>query len=134
MSNTDETLVSAAIAAMDRAYAPYSKFPVGAAILDETGAIHVGANVENAAYPVGNCAEASAIAAMVMAGQSRIVKVAVAGGDGGLLCTPCGACRQRIREFAGPDTPVMVCGPDGLQRIFTLGGLLPESFGPENLA
>ena len=134
MADTDQKLINAAIAAMGRAYAPYSKFPVGAAILDETGAIHIGANVENAAYPVGNCAEASAIAAMVMAGQKRIVKIAVAGGDGDLLCTPCGACRQRIREFAGQDTPVMVCGPDGMQRIFTLGELLPESFGPENLA
>ena len=134
MADTDQKLINAAIAAMGRAYAPYSKFPVGAAILDETGTIHIGANVENAAYPVGNCAEASAIAAMVMAGQKRIVKIAVAGGDGDLLCTPCGACRQRIREFAGQDTPVMVCGPDGMQRMFTLGELLPESFGPENLA
>ena len=134
MADTDQKLIKAAIAAMGRAYAPYSNFPVGAAILDETGAIHIGANVENAAYPVGNCAEASAIAAMVMAGQKRIVKIAVAGGDGDLLCTPCGACRQRIREFGGTDTPVMVCGPDGMQRLFTLGALLPESFGPENLA
>lgn len=134
MADTDQKLINAAIAAMGHAYAPYSKFPVGAAILDEAGAIHIGANVENAAYPVGNCAEASAIAAMVMAGQKRIVKIAVAGGDGDLLCTPCGACRQRIREFGGQDTPVMVCGPDGIQRHFTLGELLPESFGPENLA
>ena len=133
MADMDQELVSAAIAAMGRAYAPYSKFPVGAAILDEAGTIHVGANVENAAYPVGNCAEASAIAAMVMAGGTRIAKIAVAGGDGNLLCTPCGACRQRIREFGSAETPVMVCGPDRLQRVFTLGELLPESFGPENL-
>jgi len=133
MADMDQELISAAIAAMGRAYAPYSKFPVGAAILDEAGAVHVGANVENAAYPVGNCAEASAIAAMVMAGGARIVKISVAGGDGNLLCTPCGACRQRIREFGSAETPVMVCGPDGLQRVFTLGELLPESFGPENL-
>ena len=78
----EEALVKAAIAAMGRAYAPYSKFPVGAAILDQDGAIHVGANIENAAYPVGNCAEASAIAAMIMVGQQRIVKLAGAGGDG----------------------------------------------------
>ena len=133
-ADTKTGLVAAAIAAMARAYAPYSRFPVGAAIRDETGAIHVGANVENAAYPVGNCAEASAIAAMVMAGGTRIDDIAVAGGDGNLLCTPCGACRQRIREFATTDTPVLVCGPDGLMRRFTLGELLPESFGPENLA
>lgn len=130
----DEKLMAAAIAAMGRAYAPYSSFPVGAAILDENDAIHVGANIENAAYPVGNCAEASAIAAMVMAGGKRITMIAVAGGDGDLLCTPCGACRQRIREFGAGETPVLVGGADGLQRRFTLDELLPESFGPENLA
>ena len=131
---TDEDLIKAAIAAMGIAYAPYSGFPVGAAILDEDGAIHAGANIENAAYPVGNCAEASAIAAMIMAGRKRITKIAVAGGDGELLCTPCGACRQRIREFAAAETPVLVCGPEGLQQSFTLAELLPASFGPENLA
>ena len=133
-AGAETELVAAAIDAMARAYAPYSRFPVGAAIRDETGVIHVGANIENAAYPVGNCAEASAIAAMVMAGGTRIDEIAVAGGDGNLLCTPCGACRQRIREFATNGTPVLVCGPDGLMRRFTLGELLPESFGPENLA
>jgi len=130
----EEALIKAAIAAMGRAYAPYSNFPVGAAILDQDGAIHVGANIENAAYPVGNCAEASAIAAMVMAGGKRITMIAVAGGDGDLLCTPCGACRQRIREFGAGETPVLVGAADGLQRRFTLDELLPESFGPENLA
>ena len=132
---TDSELVNAAIAAMDRAYAPYSKFHVGAAILDENGQIHSGANVENAAYPIGHCAEASAIAAMIMAGQRRIVKIAVAGGNGqdGMLCTPCGGCRQRIREFAAQDVPVLIADPNGLQATFSLETLLPESFGPENL-
>lgn len=130
----EERLMTTAIKAMKRAYAPYSEFPVGAAILDETDSIHAGANIENAAYPVGNCAEASAIAAMVMAGGTRIRMIAVAGGDGVRLCTPCGACRQRIREFGDVGTPVLVGGPEGLQRRFTLGELLPESFGPENLA
>jgi len=134
MSAQEDRLVDAAIAAMGQAYAPYSKFPVGAAILDEDGAVHSGANVENAAYPVGHCAEASAIAAMIMAGRKKIIAIAVAGGDGVMLCTPCGGCRQRIREFAAPDTPVLVSGPGGLQRRFTLAELLPESFGPENLA
>ena len=129
----EEALIKAAIAAMGHAYAPYSNFPVGAAILDQDGAIHVGANIENAAYPVGNCAEASAIAAMIMSGQRRIMKIAVAGGNGELLCTPCGACRQRIREFAAADTPVLICGPDGLKQRFTLAELLPASFGPDNL-
>ena len=132
-ADTETGLVAAAIAAMARAYAPYSRFPVGAAIRDETGAVHIGANVENAAYPVGNCAEASAVAARVMAGGARSAEIAVAGGDGSRLCTPCGACRQRIREFGKADTPVLVCGPEGLMRRFTLGELLPESFGPENL-
>lgn len=127
-------LMTAAITAMGRAYAPYSNFPVGAAILDGAGTIHAGANVENAAYPVGNCAEASAIATMVMAGGKQIAMIAVAGGDGNLLCTPCGACRQRIREFGDAATPVLVGGRDGFLRRFTLGELLPESFGPENLA
>ena len=132
---TDLKLVNAAIEAMNKAYAPYSKFHVGAAILDEDGQIHCGANVENAAYPIGHCAEASAISAMIMAGRRRIVKIAVAGGRGedGLLCTPCGGCRQRIREFAAADAPVLVADPNGLQARFTLEDLLPESFGPENL-
>ena len=132
---TDSELVNAAIEAMNKAYAPYSKFHVGAAILDEDGQIHCGANVENAAYPVGHCAEASAISAMIMAGRRRIVKIAVAGGNGedSLLCTPCGGCRQRIREFAAADVPVLVAGSKGLQARFTIEDLLPESFGPENL-
>ena len=70
---------------------------------------------------------------MIMAGQKRIVKIAVAGGDGDLLCTPCGACRQSIREFGADNTPVIVCSPEGLQRVFTLGELLPKGFGPKNL-
>ena len=132
---TDSELVNAAIEAMNKAYAPYSKFHVGAAILDEDGQIHYGANVENAAYPIGHCAEASAISAMIMAGRRCIVKIAVAGGngEGGLLCTPCGGCRQRIREFAAADVTVLVADPNGLQARFTLEDLLPESFGPENL-
>ena len=133
MAPSDNQLVDAAIAAMAKAYAPYSNFRVGVALRDESGEMHVGVNVENAAYPVGNCAEASAIAAMVMAGGTKIVSIAVAGGDGSMLCTPCGACRQRIREFGDENTPILVASPDGLKASFTLGDLLPESFGPENL-
>ncbi|HUF57542.1 MAG TPA: cytidine deaminase [Thermohalobaculum sp.] len=132
MSNDDE-LAAAAIAARGNAYAPYSGFPVGAAVRDERGRVHAGANAENAAYPSGTCAEAGAIAAMVVAGGRRIAAIAVAGGAGP-LCTPCGSCRQRIREFALPDTPVLICGPDGVRARFTLAELLPESFGPENLS
>ncbi|WP_299391018.1 cytidine deaminase [Pelagibius sp.] len=127
-----EDLVTLAIAAMQRAYAPYSNFPVGAALRAQNGAVFSGCNVENAAYPQGWCAETSAIAAMIMAGETRIVEIAVAGGGAG-LCTPCGGCRQRLREFASDDLLIHVCGPEGLRRTVTLGELLPLSFGPDNL-
>jgi cytidine deaminase len=130
--NDLDRLFEAAKAAQAMAYVPYSRFRVGAAILDERGRIHAGCNVENAAYPVGNCAEASAIAAMVMAGGHRIAAALVIG-DGVGLCTPCGGCRQRLREFAAAATPIHVAGPEGLRRTFTLEELLPASFGPENL-
>ncbi len=128
----EDALVAAAMAVARNAYAPYSGFHVGAAILDAEGRIHAGANVENAAYPQGVCAEAAAIAAMVAAGGRRIAAIAIAG-PGPALCTPCGGCRQKIREFAAPGTPVLVSGPGGPVRRFTLAELLPASFGPENL-
>jgi cytidine deaminase len=128
-----DSTVAAAIAARAAAYAPYSGFHVGAAVRGESGAIYRGCNVENAAYPQGICAEASAIVAMVMAGERRITEIAVAGG-GDQLCTPCGGCRQKIREFGADTVPILVCGPDGLRRRFTLADLLPASFGPGNLA
>jgi cytidine deaminase len=129
----DSTLIAAAVEARARAYAPYSRFPVGAAIKDETGRIHSGCNVENAAYPQGTCAEAGAIAAMVLAGGHRIIEAAVAGAGEGLV-TPCGGCRQKLREFARADTALHVCDEAGnLRRTFTLDELLPCSFGPENL-
>ncbi|MEQ8964415.1 MAG: cytidine deaminase [Azospirillaceae bacterium] len=136
MSERLEALFRAARSAMRRAYAPYSGFRVGAAVIDETGALHVGCNVENAAYPVGTCAEAGALAAMVGAGGTRVVEAAVVGGaeGDGILCTPCGACRQRLREFAADDVPIHVCGPEGPRRTVTLGEILPLSFGPDNLA
>ena len=127
------SIIAVAIAAREAAYAPYSGFPVGAAVRAESGAIYRGCNVENAAYPEGICAEASAIVAMVMAGERRITEVAVAGG-GDELCTPCGGCRQKLREFAADSVPILVCGPDGLRQRFTLADLLPASFGPHNLA
>ena len=119
-------------AAQAQAYAPYSRFRVGAAILTPEGAIHAGCNVENAAYPQGACAEAGAIAAMAMAGGRRIAEILVIG-DGEGLCTPCGGCRQRIREFAAPDIKIHIAGSGGLRATFTLAELLPHSFGPENL-
>ena len=117
---------------MLRAHAPYSKFHVGAAVRAEDGSIHGGCNVENAAYPQGTCAEAGAIAAMVAAGGKRILECVVIG-PGPELITPCGGCRQKLREFATDDLPVHLCGPDGLHRTVTLGQLLPMSFGPHHL-
>jgi cytidine deaminase len=127
-----DALFAAAKAAQARAYAPYSRFQVGAAILDAGGSIHAGCNVENAAYPVGACAEAGAISAMV-AGGARAIRAILVIGPGEELVTPCGACRQRIREFAAPETPVLIAGPDGVRARFSLAELLPASFGPANL-
>jgi len=127
-----DKLFEAAKRMQAQAYAPYSGFKVGAALATPDGAVFAGCNVENAAYPVGTCAEAAAIAAMVASDGRRIAAILVVG-DGAALVTPCGACRQRIREFAGPDTPIHVAGPDGLRRSFTLDDLLPFAFGPDNL-
>jgi cytidine deaminase len=133
MSKSVEALFDAARAAQTRAYAPYSRFPVGAAIRGASGSMHSGCNVENAAYPQGACAETGAISAMIMSGEKRIAEMLVIG-DGEGLCTPCGGCRQRIREFAAPNTPVHIAGSNGVRATFTLEELLPSSFGPENLA
>lgn len=128
-----QRLLEAARAAQLQAHAPYSRFKVGAAVLDEQGRLHAGCNVENAAYPEGLCAEAGALSAMVLAGGTRVAALAVVG-DGAGLVTPCGGCRQKLREFAGPDTPVWVGDRSVLRAGFTLAQLLPESFGPEHLA
>jgi cytidine deaminase len=129
----DTALISAAREARANAYAPYSEFLVGAAVKDERGYIHAGCNVENAAYPQGTCAEAGAIAAMILGGGRRIVEVAVAGAGAGLV-TPCGGCRQKLREFCAGDVPIHICDEKGsLRKTFTLDALLPASFGPENL-
>jgi cytidine deaminase len=128
-----DDLLAAAMAARSRAHAPYSKFFVGAAVRDEQSRVHGGCNIENAAYPQGWCAECSAIAALVMAGGKRIVEVAVVG-TGEALCTPCGGCRQKIREFAAEDVRIHCHAESGgLIKSFTLQDLLPYSFGPENL-
>jgi cytidine deaminase len=104
-------LFAAAKAAQAKAYAPYSRFKVGAALRTSSGAIYSGGNVENAAYPEGVCAESSAISAMAGAGERRIAEICVVG-EGEALCTPCGGCRQRIREFAVPES----FGPGICQR------------------
>lgn len=128
-------LFEAARAVRDKAHAPYSRFKVGAAIRTPSGTVFAGCNVENAAYPQGQCAESTAIGMMVAAGEGRIAEIAVVGGEAGsgILCTPCGGCRQRIREFASPDTPIHVFDAGGQGQRFTLGELLPHSFGPDNL-
>lgn len=126
-------LLKAAREARAHAHAPYSKFHVGAALLDEQGRIHAGCNVENAAYPQGLCAEAGAIAHLVMAGGQRI-KAAVVVGVADAAVTPCGGCRQKLREFAADDVPVITADMDSITGRFTLGQLLPASFGPDHLA
>lgn len=128
-----ERLLEAARAARERAHAPYSRFAVGAAVLDDQDRIHAGCNVENAAYPQGTCAETAALSAMVLQGGRRVRALLVAG-DGKELVTPCGGCRQRLRELADAATPVLVADRSGVRARFTLGELLPHSFGPENLA
>ncbi len=125
-------LVAAAVAVQANAHVPYSHFPVGAAVRTRSGNVFVGCNVENAAYPEGLCAEASAIAAMVSAGE-RSIDTVVTVCDGDELSTPCGGCRQKIREFADADTVVHAAGPDGVRSTYSMAQLLPDSFGPENL-
>jgi len=122
-----DDLFEAALAARGSAHAPYSGFKVGAAVRGASGGVFAGANVENASYPEGNCAETSAIAAMVAAGERRIAEMVLLAA-GARLCTPCGGCRQRIAEFAGPDLVIHLCDADGLRRSVTLGELLPLAF------
>jgi homotetrameric cytidine deaminase len=121
--DTPELLLRAAEAAMRNAYAPHSKFKVGAALRARGGAVYTGANVENAAYPQGQCAEASAIGALVVAGENEIAAVAVVA-EQMEVCPPCGGCRQRLAEFGKPETPVYLGG----SHVTTLGELLPLSF------
>jgi len=131
---SQDLLIDAALAARASAYAPYSRFAVGAALRTTDGAIHAGCNVENAAYPEGTCAEAGAIAAMALAGGRRIAEIVVAGG-GSAPCTPCGGCRQKLREFGTAETLVHIVDATGATLLRTsLADLLPHSFGPENLA
>lgn len=127
-----DDLFDAARRAQANAYAPYSRFRVGAALRSASGRIFAGCNVENAAYPQGWCAEASAIAALVSAGERTIVEVLTIA-DGDALATCCGGCRQKLREFAALETPIHVAGPDGVRVTVTLEQLLPLSFGPDNL-
>ncbi|MBR1778663.1 MAG: cytidine deaminase [Alphaproteobacteria bacterium] len=130
--NILEEMLQMARDAMDRAYAPYSNFFVGAVIKAESGRLYAGCNVENASYPAGSCAEQGAISAMILGGDTKIQEMVVMG-NGEHLVSPCGSCRQRIREFANSDTVIHICDRNGVRKSMTLEELLPISFGPENL-
>ena len=129
-----DALLATARQAQRQAYAPYSNYPVGAAVLDAQGHIHAGCNVENAAYPEGLCAEAAALSAMVLAGgrQARAVLVVGSGGNGSWI-TPCGGWRQKLREFGAPDLIIQSANELALGPRHTLAQLLPESFGPGHI-
>lgn len=134
-------LAAAALAARGASYSPYSRFAVGAALLAENGTVYTGANIENAAYSVANCAERTALFKAVSEGARRFVAIAVAGGPAGQpggeglpLCTPCGVCRQALYEFCDENLPVVLAMGRGQYQVHTLGALLPLGFGPQNLA
>jgi cytidine deaminase len=129
---TLQRLLAAAQGARARSYSPYSKYAVGAAVLDEHGLIHAGCNVENAAYPQGWCAEATALGAMVMNG-GRSARVVLVAGPGPEIITPCGGCRQKLREFGTGELIIIAADPNGVRAHWTLEELLPASFGPEHL-
>jgi len=125
----EQVLIDAAKKVRLHAYAPYSGYRVGAALLDDSGQVHSGCNVENAAFPESICAEANAIGSMVSAGGKKIVAIAAVGGKDEIeACTPCGGCRQKILEFADGDTRVLLIGNDGGIESHTIEELLPASF------
>lgn len=134
MSSTPELMAKKACEAMQSAYAPYSKYHVGACVQAEDGTLFTGCNVENASYGLTNCAERTAIFSMVAAGKKKIKAIAIVG-SGDELCTPCGACRQVIREFASQDAPIYLVDRKTEQVVETtnIKTLLPKSFGPDHL-
>jgi cytidine deaminase len=132
MAKSKEDLLDLARTVQKNAHAPYSNHGVGAAILSSSGNTYVGCNVENAAYPQGLCAEASAISAMVSAGDSGIAEIVVVG-PGEDICTPCGGCRQKIKEFAGADTKIHAANANTILKSYSIDALLPDGFGPDNL-
>ena len=132
---TPEKLISLAVEAMGNAYAPYSGFQVGAALLCCDGTVYTGCNIENAAYSPTNCAERTAVFKAVSEGHRDFTAIAICGGKAGKitdLCPPCGVCRQVLGEFCKDDFPVYLAGPEGC-KILTLGDLLPYSFGENSL-
>lgn len=137
MEINERALVQAAFAARENAYAPYSHFKVGAALLTAGGKVYLGCNIENAAYPVAVCAERTALFKAVSEGERQFAALAVVGGLEGEsetpLCAPCGVCRQALAEFCPSDMPVVMATTPDDRSVMTLGQLLPESFGPQNL-
>ena len=132
ISDNFERLFKACKEVREQAHVPYSNFKVGAAFLTEDNNIITGCNVENAAYPQSQCAEASAIGNLISSGYKKIKEIVVIG-SGDMLCSPCGGCRQRLREFASLDVNIHMCNVKGHLKTSTLAELLPDSFGPENL-
>ena len=129
MALSNDDLIAAAAEARLNAYNRYSGFAVGAALVDERGRVYVGCNVENAAYPLGSCAEAGAISSMVQEGGHRIARLAVVGGSDDIgPCTPCGGCRQRIAEFADDETVILAIDDSGEWQEYSIATLLPASF------
>lgn len=126
------SLLDTARAARDKAYAPYSRFKVGAAIRATSGTIYAGVNVENAAYPEGTCAEAGAIAAMILGGDTRIAEVAVIA-DATVPVAPCGGCRQKLAEFGAADVRVTMANLQGEEKVMTLSDLLPGAFQQDHM-
>ncbi|WP_295045505.1 cytidine deaminase [uncultured Paracoccus sp.] len=133
VKGADMSLLDAARAVREMAYVPYSRFKVGAAIRGKSGAIYKGCNVENVAYPEGTCAEAGAIAAMVAAGETELIEVAVIA-DSPSPVPPCGGCRQKLAEFGRHDTPVLLATTDGATLATTVGELLPGRFDAGHMA
>ncbi len=128
-----DQLLQQADFARKNAYAPYSNFQVGAAVYAAGGKIYASCNVENVSFPCGTCAEAGAIAAMVSDGE-RIIKAILIVSDSLNLVYPCGACLQRIAEFAAPETPIYLASPDGIQREYCLKDLIPHNFKASELS
>lgn len=127
------SLLQAATQVRENAYVPYSRFKVGAALRTSSGAVHVGCNVENVAYPEGTCAEAGAIAAMCAAGEREITEMLVIA-DSPAPVPPCGGCRQKIAEFAAQDVVITLCTTDGQQTRMTVAELLPGLFTQAHMA
>lgn len=137
MKGSDRELIQQAVAARRGSYAPYSQFAVGAALLAADGTIYTGCNIENASYPLGNCAERTAVFAAVRNGVRSFSAIAIAGGPAEsetlVHCPPCGACRQVLREFCAPEFRILYSDGAGGFTETTLAALLPDSFGPELL-